>query len=106
MTQIYSNIKNTILLAICVFAFLFIPSSLFSQGAIVGYADGNKHVNVNNVAGFPSNVQLDRLNHVIAVGLGVNSEKIEIKQNRRLIIKLATVFKLINFNIKKGGGLK
>ena len=72
MTQIYFNIKNTIILAIFVFAFLFLPSSLFSQGAIVGYADGNKHVNSNNLSSFPSNAQLDRLNHVIAVGLGVN----------------------------------
>jgi len=72
MTHIYFNIKNTILLAICVFAFLFLPSSLFSQGAVVGYADGNTHVNSNNLSSFPSNAQLDRLNHVIAVGLGVN----------------------------------
>lgn len=45
---------------------------LFSQGAVVGYADGNKRVNANNVASFPTNGQLDRLTHVIAVGLGVN----------------------------------
>jgi hypothetical protein len=57
MTQIYFNIKNTIILAIFVFAFLFLPSSLFSQGAIVGYADGNKHVNSNNLSSFPSNAQ-------------------------------------------------
>ncbi len=52
---------------------LTLPFSLFSQGAIVGYADGNKHVNANNnnVASFPTNAQLDRLTHVIAVGLGV-----------------------------------
>lgn len=72
MTQIYFNIKNTIILAIFVFTFLFLPSSLFSQGAIIGYADGNTHVDADNLTSFPSNVQLDRLNHVIAVGLGVN----------------------------------
>ncbi len=103
MTQIYFNIKNTIVLAICVFAFLFLPSSLFSQAAVVGYADGNKHVNLKYLSSFPSNAQLDRLNHVVAVGLGVNPEKIEIKdQRRRLSDKHATVSYLINFNIKKG----
>jgi hypothetical protein len=51
---------------------LTLPFSLFSQGAIVEYADGNKHVTANNVTSFPTNAQLDRLTHVIAVGLGVN----------------------------------
>lgn len=50
---------------------LFMPLSLFSQGAVVGYADGNKRVNANNVTSFPTNAQLDKLTHVIAVGLGV-----------------------------------
>jgi GH18 family chitinase len=64
--------KNAIMLALSIFSALILPSSLFSQGAIVGYADGNKHVNANNVTSFPTNAQLDRLTHVIAVGLGVN----------------------------------
>ena len=72
MTQIYINLQNTIILAIFVFTFLFLPSSLFSQGAIVGYADGNTHVDAGNLSSIPSNAQLDRLNHVIAVGLGVD----------------------------------
>ena len=53
---------------------LTLPFSLFSQGAIVGYADGNKHVNTDNLTSFPSDAQLDRLTHVIAVGLGVNDQ--------------------------------
>ena len=54
---------------------LTLPFSLFSQGAIVGYADGNKHVNANNVTSFPTHAQLDRLTHVIAVGLGINASE-------------------------------
>ena len=54
------------------FLVLFLPVLLFSQGAIIGYADGNTHVDADNLSSFPSNAQLDKLNHVIAVGLGVN----------------------------------
>jgi hypothetical protein len=57
MTKMYHNRKNVIILALSVFVVLFLPLSLFSQGAVVGYADGNKHVNANNVAGFPTNAQ-------------------------------------------------
>lgn len=39
----------------------------------MGYADGNKRVNASNLNSFPSSSQLDRLTHVIAVGLGVNA---------------------------------
>lgn len=53
---------------------IYLPFSLFSQGSIVGYADGKKHVNANNVTRFPTHAQLDRLTHVIAVGLGVNDD--------------------------------
>ncbi len=60
------------------FFLMLIPLCLFSQGTVVGYADGNTHVDADNLSSFPSNAQLDRLNHVIAVGLGVNPEKIEI----------------------------
>ncbi len=66
MTQIYSNLKNTILLAICLFAFLFLPSSLFSQGTVVGYADGNKYVNDYNLTCFPTNDQMNRFTLVKA----------------------------------------
>ncbi len=69
----FFNRKIALILALNVFAVLFLPSSLFAQGAIVGYADGNTHVNASNLSSFPSNAQLDRLNHVVAVGLGVNN---------------------------------
>ena len=75
MTQIYFNKNNTIMQALSILAVLILPLSLFSQGAIVGYADGNKHVNANNVTSFPTNAQLDRLTHVIAVGLGINASE-------------------------------
>ena len=76
MTQIYFNKNNTIMQALSILAVLILPLSLFSQRAIVGYADGNKHVNANNnnVTRFPTHAQLDRLTHVIAVGLGVNDD--------------------------------
>ncbi|MBW6499363.1 MAG: glycoside hydrolase family 18 protein, partial [Bacteroidales bacterium] len=50
-------------------AFL-LPVTLFSQMAVVGYADGKKYVNANNYTSFPSNEQLDRLTHVIASDIG------------------------------------
>ena len=55
------------------FLVLILPLCLFSQGAIVGYADGNKHVHANNITSFPSNAQLDKLTHVFVVGLGINT---------------------------------
>jgi hypothetical protein len=77
-------IKKYILISayLSLYTILFLPLSLFSQGAIVGYADGNKRVNANNVTSFPTNAQLDRLTHVIAVGLGVNDQSGTLKKSR------------------------
>ncbi len=66
------NYKYIFIFALGFLFILILPLSLFAQGAVVGYADGNKRVNANNLTSFPSNAQLDRLTHVIAVGLGVN----------------------------------
>ncbi len=73
MIKIFFSIKYFLILALSVFLVLFLPVSLFSQGAVVGYADGNTHVNTGNLSSFPSNAQLNKLNHVIAVGLGVTN---------------------------------
>jgi hypothetical protein len=66
----WCSIKKYILISayLSLYTILFLPLSLFSQGAVVGYADGNKRVNANNLTSFSSKAQLDKLNHVIAVG--------------------------------------
>ncbi len=74
MIKIFFKIKYFLILALSVFLVLFLPVTLFAQGAVVGYADGNTHVNANNVSSFPTNAQLDRLTHVIASDIGCNED--------------------------------
>lgn len=62
----FFNRKIALILALNVFAVLFLPSSLFSQGAVVGYADDNKYVNDYNLTCFPTNDQMNRLTLVKA----------------------------------------
>jgi len=49
---------------------MFFHFSLFSQVAVVGFADGFSHVDLDNLTIFPSNLQLDKLTHVVAADIG------------------------------------
>lgn len=49
---------------------MFFHFSLFSQVAVVGFADGFSHVGQGNLTSFPTNLQLDKLNQVIAADIG------------------------------------
>ena len=59
--------------ALCVSAYY----SCFAQGAVVTYATGkrwfNNPNNPNNVESFPSNDQINSLTHVLAMGIGVQT---------------------------------
>ena len=68
------NMKNRCFLRNCVAIFALCVSaycSCFAQGAVVTYATGRRYQPQNNVVNaFPSNDQLDKLTHVIAMGIG------------------------------------
>jgi hypothetical protein len=96
--------KDTFKLVVVASVALFLPYILFAQCAVVGYAFGQDYVGIEyTTTTFPSSLQLDRLAHVIAVGLGVIQKRLKYKTKQTTNNKLATVFKLINFNIKKRG---
>ena len=67
--------KHTLKLIFVLSIVLFLPNILFSQVDIVGYAYGKRYIDnlgfpEYTTTTFPSNVQLDRLSHVIASDIG------------------------------------
>ena len=61
-------IKYSAVLAFAVPAIVFLPEVAFAQGSVIGYVCGDNAVQ-QNWSGYPSNAQLDRLTHVMAVDL-------------------------------------
>jgi hypothetical protein len=53
---------------------MFFHFCLFSQVAVVGFANGYAHVDIDNLTTFPSNLQLDKLSHVIAADIGCEDD--------------------------------
>ena len=62
--------KYAIILAVTVSAVMFLPTSAFAKGAVIGYAPGYR-VASNNLASFPTDAQLDRLTHLKNLYLSV-----------------------------------
>ena len=63
--------KYAITLALAVSAIVFLPKTAFSKGAVIGYACGDQILwpPTGKLASYPSDAQLDRLTHVMAVDL-------------------------------------
>ena len=106
IVDMYTDRNIYVILTFTLLIALFLPNASFGQSAIIGYGYGKMWIEElleYPLSGFPTNEQLDRLAHVIAVGLGVIQKRLKYKTKQTTNNKLATVFKLINFNIKKRG---
>ena len=64
--------KYAVLLALPIAITLFLPETLFAKGAVIGYVYGKRIDETTPSAApgsFPTNDQLDRLTHVIAMDI-------------------------------------
>ena len=62
--------KYAVLLALPIAITLFLPETLFAKGAVIGYVYGKRIDETTPSAApgsFPSNAQLEKLTHVMAV---------------------------------------
>ena len=64
--------KYATMLAFAVSIILFLPEAAVGKGAVIGYACGDQieqTLDTTILAGYPTNEQLNRLTHVMAVDL-------------------------------------
>jgi len=63
--------KFSAILALSLSAILFLPEAAVGKGDVIGYASGDAFPQPNS---YPTNEQLDRLTHVMAVDLYPNAQ--------------------------------